>query len=91
MINAIMSGSLQDYSSRAGFQSAPVAETPVSSALQPGGSQTLEDSIQLSTTALTSLQTPEEVFKAATDGDPKAIALIEEDLSPIPHTLDLTA
>jgi hypothetical protein len=88
MIDGITSGSLQNYSSAAASQDAPAVQNPTPSASQP---QTLQDSIQLSTAALASLQTPGEIFKAATDGDPRAIALIEEDLSPIPHTLDLTA
>jgi hypothetical protein len=91
MIGGIPSGSLQNYSSPASPQGSPVAQTSVPSVSQQEGSQTLQDSIQISTTALDSLQTPEEVFRAANNGDPRAIAMIEEDLSPIPHTLDLTA
>jgi hypothetical protein len=90
MISGITSGSLQNYSLRAS-QSAPIAQPLAPSASQVDGSQALQDSIQLSTAVLTSLQTPEEVFKAATDGDPRAIAIIEEDLTPIPHTIDWTA
>ena len=94
MINAIANGSSQDYTSRASSLGAPGPESPVpSSTSNPtsAGSQTVADSIQLSASALTALDTPEGLFKAASAGNSMAIAIIREDLTPIPHSLDFMA
>jgi hypothetical protein len=91
MLSGISGGALQSYA-QASSQSAPMAQNPVQSAnSQPGSSQPIQDSIQVSASTLAALQTPEEVFRAAMAGDNQAIAIIKEDLSPIPHLLDLTA
>ncbi len=91
MLSGITSGALQSYT-QASSQSALNAQNSVQSAnSQPGNSPPLEDSIQVSAAALAALETPEEVFKAAMAGNNQAIAIIKEDLSPIPHLLDLTA
>jgi hypothetical protein len=95
MINSIAGGSFQDYRSQASYQGEVVAQSPsppaVSAPAQAASSQPIQDTIQLSAFGVSALETPEELFKAAAAGNNEAIAIIREDLTPIPHTLDLTA
>jgi hypothetical protein len=91
MLSGITSGALQSYA-QASSQSAPIAQNTVqTAAAQTQNSQPQQDSIQLSVSALNALETPDGLFKAAAAGNNEAIAIITEDLSPIPHLLDLTA
>jgi len=91
MLSGIAGGALQSYA-QAASPSAPNAQNTAQSVPdQPANSQPLQDSIQLSASALTALETPDGLFKAAAAGNNQAIAIITEDLSPIPHLLDLTA
>lgn len=91
MLSGITSGALQSYA-QASSQSAPIAQNPIQTAnSQPGNPQPFQDSVQLSASGLAALQTPDGLFKAAAAGNNEAIAIIQEDLSPIPHLLDLTA
>ncbi len=95
MINAITNALSQDYTSRASSQVAPGPETAVppstSNPTSQAGSPAVADSIQLSASALNALDTPEGLFRAASAGNSIAIAIIKEDLTPIPHSLDLMA
>lgn len=91
MLSGITSSSVQSYA-QTSSQSAVSAQYSVQSApAQPENSPQPQDSIQLSISALNALETPDGLFKAAAAGNNEAIAIITEDLSPIPHLLDLTA
>lgn len=91
MLSGITGASSQGYA-LAASQSAAITQNPAQSAsAQTDNSQPIQDSIQLSISALNALETPDGLFKAAAAGNNQAIAIITEDMSPIPHLLDLTA
>lgn len=95
MISGITSSLLQEYLSQPPSQTSLPSTNPAPSAVsQPAQTQSLtptQDSIQLSASAISALQTPEELFREAAAGNYNAIVTIMEDLTPIPHSLDLLA
>jgi hypothetical protein len=95
MISGITSSLLQEYLSQSSSQNAlpstNAAPAAVTEPAQPQNQAPAQDSIQLSASAISALETPEELFREAAAGNYNAIVIIKEDLTPIPHSLDLLA
>jgi hypothetical protein len=91
MLSGITSGFSQSYAPSPSQSSASAQSSVQSAPVQAQNTPQPQDSIELSISALNALETPDGLFKAAAAGNNEAIAIITEDLSPIPHLLDLTA